>query len=181
MKKIVNLIFALALIVLFCPKSARAQMGEAQQIQWDVTKAANIKSAQEDMWSLLSELDIIALYTKDYIKSVEIKGSELPFERILTFVDGTSRTEKFEQIDQEHKFLSYRFAANSLPAGIEEVSVAVYTKAKGEETEVKWMATITGKNDAKKAMVAKLNAEFEKYATGLINLLKNAVPASRMD
>lgn len=181
MKKIINLMFAFALVVLFNLKTARAQMGEAQQVQWDVTKTANIKSTQEGMWSLLSELDIIALYTKDYIKSAEIKGSDLPFERILTFVDGTSRTENFEQIDQEHKFLSYRFAKNSLPAGIEEVSIAVYTKAKGEETEVKWMAIITGKNDAKKALVAKLNAEFEKYATGLTNLLKNAVPAARMD
>ncbi|WP_316817786.1 hypothetical protein [Pedobacter nyackensis] len=181
MKKIISLVMALGLIVLFSPKSALAQMGEAQQIKWDVSKDALITSKQEDTWSLLSELDLVKLFAKDYIKSVEVKGDELPFERIITFVNGSSRTEDVVQVDQVQKFLVYNFAKKSLPAGIDEVSVAVFTKAKGDNTEVKWMARVTGKNEAKKALVAELATELEKYATGLTTLIKNAVPAAVME
>nr|WP_121269314.1 hypothetical protein [Pedobacter schmidteae] len=181
MKKVINLMFAFTLVVWFSPKTAHAQMGEAQQVQWDVTKVADLKFDQESMWDLLSQLDMVALYTKGYVKSVEIKGTEPQFERVLTFVDGTSRTEKFEQIEQEHKFLAYSFAKNSLPTDIQEVSICVFTKAKGKETEVKWVAKITGKDEAKKALVAKLNAEFGKYVAGLTTVIENSVPATVME
>lgn len=181
MKKIVFAIFALSLVVIASPKHAHAQMEAAQTVQWDVTKVAVVKSNQDGAWSLLANLREIKFYTKDFISDVEIKGSELPFDRIITFADGTKRTEQIDQVDQQHKFMAYRFKENTLPAGITGVHVAVFTKAVDEKTEVKWMVRVEGKSDAKKALVAQLTAEFDKYANGMTELFKNAVPAMKMN
>lgn len=181
MKKIIFAIFALSLVVITSPKHAHAQMGAAQTVQWDVTKVAVVKSSQEGAWNMLANLREIKIYTKDFINDVEIKGSELPFDRIITFADGTKRTEQIDQVDQQYKFMAYRFKENTLPAGITNVHIAVFTKDVDGKAEVKWMARIEGKSDAKKALVAQLTAEFDKYANGITDLFKNSVPAMKMN
>ncbi|MCO4292849.1 SRPBCC family protein [Solitalea sp. MAHUQ-68] len=180
MKKIFSLM-VLGLIIITSPKPAHAQMGAAATIQWDVTKKASIKAEQEAVWSLLSDLKEITLYSKDFIKSAVIKGSSMPFDRVLTFANGTTRVEQIDQIEQEHKFIAYRFTQESLPKGIESAEIAVFTKASGKTTDVEWLARIEGNAEAKKALIAQLTAEFEVYATGMTNLFKNTIPATPMN
>lgn len=172
----------LGFVVIAALNPARAQeMGAAQVAHWDVTKQATIKADQASVWTLISSMKDLELYTKGFIKSVEIKGNELPFDRILTFADGTTRIEQIDQVMSEHKFLSYQIKAESLPTGIKNVSIGLFTKSKGDLTEVSWQAMIEGSNEAKKAFKAQLSAEFDKYATGLTNLFNNAVPAAKMN
>ncbi|AFD08422.1 SRPBCC family protein [Solitalea canadensis] len=181
MKKILFSALILSLVVIASPKHAHAQMGAAQTIQWDITKVAVVKADQDGAWSLLSNLREIKMYTKGYISDVEIKGSELPFDRIITFADGTKRTEQIDQVDQRYKFMAYQFKENSLPAGITQVNIAVFTKAVDDKAEVKWVVRVDGKGDAKKALVAQLTAEIDKYAEGMTNLFKNSIPAMQMN
>jgi len=181
MKKLHCALFVLGFILVAGLNPASAQeMGGAQVAQWDVTKQATINADQATVWELISDLKNIQLYTKGLIKSVEIKGSTLPFDRILTFEDGTKRTEQIDQIMPEHKFLSYQIKSESLPKGIKDVSIGVFTKSKGDVTEVSWQAMIDGANEAKKALKEQLTAEFEKYASGLTDLIKNSTPAAKM-
>ncbi|MNF06774.1 hypothetical protein D3C80_2067980 [compost metagenome] len=77
--------------------------------------------------------------------------------------------------------MAYRFKESSLPAGITNVHIAVFTKPVDGKAEVKWMARIEGKSDAKKALVTQLTAEFDKYANGMTDLFKNSVPAMKMN
>jgi len=180
MRKLFGAIFVL--IVIASVKPAQAQeMGTAQKAQWDVTKEATVKADQETVWELISNLKHIGLYTKDFIKSVEVKGTSLPFDRILTFTDGTTRSEQIEQMERQHKFMSYKISAQSLPKGLKDVTIGVFTKAKGESTELSWLAMVEGEKDAKKAFMAQLTVEFEKYASGITNLINNSVPAAKMN
>jgi len=182
MRKLLGAMFVFGFIVIANVKPAQAQeMGAAQKVQWDITKETTMKIDQETVWELLSNLKHIGSYTKDFIKSVEVKGTSLPFDRILTFTDGTTRSEQIEQIERQHKFISYKISAQSLPKGLKDVTIGIFTKAKGESTEVSWLALIEGEKDAKKAFIAQLTAEFEKYASGMTNLLNNSVPAAKMN
>ncbi|MNE61339.1 hypothetical protein D3C80_1565470 [compost metagenome] len=115
------------------------------------------------------------------VKSVEIKGRSIPFDRVLTFSDGSKRIEQVDQIDKQHKFLSYRFKDESLPKGVVSVSIAVFTKNVNGSTEVKWHADIEGEKEAKKALVEQLNKEFDAYLSGLDNMIKNSVPAQGLE
>lgn len=179
MNKIARII--VIVVALVSMKSAFAQMGAAQKVVWDVTKVTTIPADQMSVWELLSNPKNMEFYTKGFIKSVEIKGTGLPLERIITFENGTTRTEEINQIEMQHKFMSYQLVGESLPKGLEDVSIAVFTKEKGETTEVSWMAMVLGNDkEAKKMLTDQLKVEFEKYAVGLTNLFKNAVPAAKM-
>ncbi|SMD02865.1 SRPBCC family protein [Pedobacter nyackensis] len=182
MKKIYSALFVLGFILLAGLKPASAQeMGGAQAARWDVTKLATVNADQATVWELISNLKNIQLYAKGFIKSVEIKGSTVPFDRIITFEDGTTRTEQIDQVMREYKFLSYQIKAESLPKGLKDVSIGLFTKSKGDSTEVSWQALIEGSNEAKKAFKEQLSVEFEKYASGLTDLIKNSTPAAKMN
>ena len=182
MKKIFSALFVLGFIFGTGLKSASAQeMGGAQVARWDVTKQITLKADQATVWELISNLKGIDVYTKGFIKSVEIKGSTVPFDRIITFEDGTTRTEQIDQIMREYKFLSYQIKAESLPKGLKDVSIGVFTKSKDDSTEISWQAMIEGDKEVKKAFMVQLSAEFEKYASGLTGLIKNSIPAAKLN
>ncbi|UKJ07645.1 hypothetical protein [Solitalea lacus] len=181
MKKIISLIVLLGLIVIASPKPAQAQMAAAQQVSWDVSKIATVKAEQDAVWDLLSNLKEITVYGKGTVKSVEIIGTSLPYDRVLTFSDGAKRKEQIDQIDQRYKFMAYRFKDESLPKGIEKVSIAVFTKDNNGNTEVKWLARIEGNKDAKMSLVEQLTKEAEVYLSGMANLFNNAIPAMKMN
>ncbi|MNK14974.1 Polyketide cyclase / dehydrase and lipid transport [compost metagenome] len=182
MKKIYSAILVLGFVALAGINPARAQaMGGAQVATWDVTKQTTVKADKQTVWKFISNSKDIEVYTKGFIKSVEIKGTEVPFERIITFTDGTTRTEEIQQLQREGKFVSYQIKAESLPKGVKDVCLGLFiTKSNGDVTEVSWQAMIMGDNEAKKAFKAQLTAEFEKYAAGLTDFFNKATPAAKM-
>ncbi|SMO56459.1 SRPBCC family protein [Solitalea koreensis] len=181
MKKTLLAIFILSLVAILSPKRSHAQMGTAQTVEWDVTKIAIVKADQESAWNLLSNLKKITVSSKGFVKSAEIKGSDLPCDRVLIFADGSTRTEEIKQIDQNYKFLVYGIKKESLPKDVESATIAVFTKSKDGMTEVKWLARIEGKAEAKQALKAQLETEFSQYSSGIINLFSTSIPAAKVN
>jgi carbon monoxide dehydrogenase subunit G len=178
MKRI--LLFLLFLIGLSAFK-ASAQMGQAQTIKWDVSKEVTLNMPQDELWDMLRKPEMLKKAANGYLTSIVITDPTFPVSRNLVFSDGSKRTETVKQLDEQYKFMVIQLGTASLPQGVTEAEIAIFTKAKENQSSISWMAKIVGKDEGKKSLMAQLTTEFDNYAAGFEKMTKKSIPATRMN
>lgn len=178
MKKI---ILSLLLLTGLSAIKANAQMEAAQKINYEVNKEATINMPQDQVWEILNQPELLKKASNGYATSIKITDPTFPVVREVIFADGSKRTETVKQLEQEHKFMVIQVGNDYLPKGVTEAEIVIFTRNKDTQCLINWRAKIKGNNEGKKALVEKLTAEFNSYATGFDLLTKKAIPATRMN
>jgi hypothetical protein len=178
MKKIV--LFLVLLTGLLATK-APAQMGAAQKITYDINKQAIVNMAQDQVWEILNQPELLQKASNGYASSITVKDANFPVVREVVFADGSKRTETIKQVDMQYKFMVIQLDNVSLPKGVSEGEILVFTRDKDAKCEILWKARIKGSDDGKKVLMEKLNAEFDAYAIGLDKQTKKSIPATPMN
>lgn len=178
MKKI---IFSLLLLTGLSAYKASAQMGAAQKVKWDVEKDADINMELDAVWNIFQNNELLKKASNGYVSAIEVIDTAMPISRKVVFSNGGDRLESITQNEAHNKLIAIDFADSNLPKGIKAAQYAIFFKANGGKTNVKWRAMVKGDNDAKQALMKQLNAEFDSYATGLDKMTKTSIPAVKMN
>lgn len=176
-----RIILSLMLLTGLSAITAKAQMGEAQTIKWDVSKDVTLNISQDIAWEILNQPEMLVKASNGYVTSIVVTDAKFPVSRDVFFADGSKRSETIKQMEKEHKFMVIQLAEASLPKGVKEAEFAIFTKAKGDLSTISWTALIIGNAEGKKALMEQLKAEFESYAAGFDKMAKNSVPATPMN
>jgi hypothetical protein len=178
MKKII-----LSLLVLtgLSAYKANAQMGEAQKLKWDIEKSVDINMEPDAIWEVFNNNDLLKKASNGYVSAIEVLDASMPVSRKIVFSSGGTRTENITQNEAHNKLIAISFSDSNLPKGIKSAQFAIFFKAKDSKTNVMWRALVKGDEDAKKALIAQLTAEFDSYAVGLDKMTKKSIPATRMN
>jgi hypothetical protein len=161
-------------------KSVYAQMGAAAPIKWDLSKEVAFNMEQSRAWEILNSPELLKIAANGYLTSMTISDPTFPVSRDLVFTDGTKRSESIVQLDQEYKFMKITINKASLPKGITEAEIIIFTRPKGDKTNIMWGAVLKGNEEAKKAMVGQLTAEFDSYVAGFEKMTKS-IPAMKLN
>ena len=178
MKKIV---LSLLLLISLSAVKAYAQMGAAQAVKWDINKSVDINMELDMTWEVFSNNDLLKKASNGYVSAIEVIDANAPVSRKIVFSNGGSRLENITQNEPHNKLIAIDFADTNLPKGIKSAQFAIFIKAKDSKTNVTWRALVKGDEEAKKALIAQLTAEFDNYATGLDKMTKKSIPAARMN
>lgn len=178
MKKIIS-----AVLLLICLSGVKtyAQMEAAQKIKWDVEKSTDVNMEMDAVWDIFSNNDLLKKASGGYVSAIEVVDANMPISRKIVFANGGTRLENITQSEAHNKLIAIDFADTNLPKGIKSAQYVLFIKAKDSKTNVMWRAVIKGDAEAKKALIAQLNAEFDSYATGLDAMTKKSIPAARMN
>lgn len=160
---------------------ANAQMGEAQKVKWDIEKNVDINMELDATWEIFSNNDLLKKASNGYVSAIEVVDANMPVSRKIVFSNGGSRTENITQSEAHNKLIAISFSDSNLPKGIKSAQYAIFFKAKDTKTNVMWRALVKGDEEARKALIAQLTAEFDSYAAGLDKMTKKSVPAVRMN
>ena len=171
MKKITVL---LCLVIgLIGAKRGEAQMAAAKTIVWDVKINVDVKASKGDVWRLLNDNEKLQHLSNGYVRSVKTIDQELVVSREIVFTNGKKRSETIVQTDVVNKFMVIKINKASLPKGIKNAEIAIFTKDIDEEnTNILWVAKIEGKKSQKQMLIDQLKAEFESYAKGFSSVKK---------
>jgi hypothetical protein len=158
-----------------------AQMGAAQKVKWDVEKNVEINMEMDMVWDIFTSNEQLQKASNGYVSAIEVIDPKFPMSRKITFSNGGNRFENITQSEAHNKLIAISFSDTNLPKGIKSAEYAIFIKAKDSKTSVMWRAKMQGNEEAKKALIAQLNAEFDSYAIGLEKLNKKSIPAARMN
>lgn len=158
-----------------------AQMAAAQKIKWDIEKNVEINMEMDMVWDIFTNNEQLQKASNGYVSAIEVVDPKFPMSRKITFSNGGNRFENITQSEAHNKLIAISFSDTHLPKGIKSAEYAIFIKAKDSKTSVMWRAKVQGNEEAKKALIAQLNAEFESYAIGLEKLNKKSIPAARMN
>ncbi|MNK03517.1 hypothetical protein D3C87_213660 [compost metagenome] len=178
MKKI---ILSLLLLTGLSTIKANAQMAAATKVKWDVEKDVLIDMEMDNVWEVFSNNELLKKASNGYVTAIEATNPNMPVSRKIVFSNGASREENITQSEAHNKLIAISFSDTSLPKGIKSAEYAIFIKAKESKTAVIWRAKINGNEEAKKALIAQLTAEFDSYAVGLDKMTKKSIPAARMN
>lgn len=178
MKKI---LLALLLLTSVSAVKTYGQMEAAQKIKWDLDKSVDINMELDMTWEVFSNNELLKKASNGYVSAIEVIDANSPISRKIVFSNGGSRVENITQSEPHNKLIAIDFADTNLPKGIKSAQFAIFLKAKDSKTNVTWRAMVKGDDEAKKALIAQLNAEFDSYANGLDKMTKKTVPAARMN
>ncbi|MDO5980955.1 hypothetical protein [Flavivirga spongiicola] len=169
MKKITTVLFLL--LGLIGGKKASAQMGGAQKITWDVDVDVDVKASKSAVWGFLNNNEVLQSYSNGYIKSIRA----IDESREIIFTNGKKRSETIVQTDGVNKFMVIKVNKVSLPKGIKNVRIGIFTKDKGEKkSNIHWVAKIEGGKSEKQILMKQLKAEFDSYVKGFSDI-KNGI------
>ncbi|SMC59727.1 SRPBCC family protein [Pedobacter africanus] len=178
MKKI---ILSLLMLTSFSAYKANAQMGAAQKVKWDIEKEADINMELDAVWDVFQNNELLKKASDGYVSAIEVIDANMPISRKIGFSNGGNRLENITQNEAHNKLIAIDFVDSNLPKGIKAAQYAIFFKANGSKTNVKWRALVSGDSDAKQALVKQLTAEFDSYAAGLEKMTKKSIPAVRMN
>lgn len=178
MKKI---LLSILLLTAFSAIKVNAQMAAAQKVHYDLSKDAVINMPQDEVWDMLNNAELLQKASNGYVTSIIVTDPNFPVEREITFANGTKRKETIKQLDKQYKFMVIQLGTESLPRGIKEAEVCIFTKNKDTSCDVNWKARIKGNAEDKKALMEQLTAEFDNYVIGFDKLTKKSIPAIRMN
>lgn len=178
MKKI---ILSLLLLTGLSTIKANAQMGAATKVKWDIEKDVVIDMEMDNVWDVFNNNELLKKASNGYVSAIEVIDANMPISRKIVFSNGGSRLENITQNEAHNKLIAINFSDTSLPKGIKSAEYAIFIKAKDSKTAVIWRAKINGKEEAKKALIEQLTAEFDSYAVGLDKMTKKSIPAARMN
>ncbi|WP_316788288.1 SRPBCC family protein [Pedobacter frigoris] len=178
MKKI---ILSLLFLTSLTSVKTYAQMGAAQAVKWDISKSVDINMELDMTWEVFSNNEMLKKASNGYVSSIEVLDANSPVSRKIVFSNGGSRIENITQNEPHNRLIAIDFADTNLPKGIKSAEFAIFIKAKDSKTNVTWRALIKGDEEAKKALIAQLTAEFDSYALGLEKMTKKSIPAARMN
>lgn len=178
MKKI---ILSILLLTGLSAIKANAQMAAATKVKWDVEKDIVIDMEMDNVWDIFNNNELLKKASNGYTSAIEVIDANMPVSRKIIFSNGSSRIENITQNEAHNKLISINFSDTGLPKGIKSAEYAIFIKAKDSKTAVVWRAKINGSEEAKKALIAQLTAEFNSYATGLDKMTKKSIPATRMN
>lgn len=159
---------------------AYAQMGAATPIKWDVNKEVAFNMEQHRAWEILNSVDLLKIAANGYLSSIKISDPAFPVGRDIVFSDGTKRSESITQLDQQYKFMNIAINKASLPKGVTSADITIFTKSKGDKTNIQWGAVVKGNEEGKKAMISQLTAEFDSYIAGFEKMTKS-IPAMKLN
>ena len=169
MKKITIALFLI--LGLIGGKKVWAQMAGAQKVTWDVEIRVDVKAAKGDVWRFINDNEKLQYYSNGYVKSVKTIDEELVVSRDIVFSNGKKRSETIVQTDYVNKFMVIKINKASLPKGIKNAEIAIFTKEIDDEnSNIQWLAKIEGNKSKKKILIKQLKAEFESYAKGFGNI-----------
>lgn len=178
MKKIILSLLLLTGVTVF---KTNAQMEAAQKVKWDVEKSADINMEMDAVWEVFNNNELLKKASNGYVSAIEVIDATMPISRKIVFSNGGSRSEIITQNEAHNKLIAIDFNDTNLPKGIKDAQYAIFIKAKDNKTNIMWRALIKGDEEAKKALIAQLNAEFDSYATGFDKMTKKSIPAARMN
>jgi hypothetical protein len=179
MKKIIISCLFLVLCVLGGSR-AYAQMEASTPIKWDINKEVAFEMEQSRVWEILNSVDLLKIAANGYLSSMKISDPTFPVGRDIVFSDGTKRSESITQLDQQYKFMNIAINKESLPKGVTSAEITIFTKAKGDKTNIQWGAVVKGNEEGKKAMISQLTAEFDSYIAGFEKMTKS-IPAAKLN
>lgn len=178
MKKIILSILLLSTLSVI---RSKAQMPAAQKVKWDVEKSAEINMEMDAVWDIFNNNELLKKASNGYVNAIEVLDATMPISRKIVFSNGGSRSEIITQNEAHNKLIAIDFADTNLPKGIKAAQYAIFIKAKDSKTSIMWRALIKGDEEAKKALIAQLTAEFDAYAIGFDKMTKKSIPAIRMN
>lgn len=156
-------------------------MGAAQKISYDIDKEIIINMPQDGVWEILNQPDLLKKASNGYVTSVTVTDANFPVEREVVFSDNSKRKESIKQLDKQYKFMVIQLGTESLPKGVNEAEIMIFTKDKDKQCQINWKALVKGNSEGKKALIEKLTAEFNSYAAGFEKLTKNVIPAASLN
>ncbi|MEQ7798918.1 hypothetical protein ABDJ41_03805 [Pedobacter sp. ASV1-7] len=178
MKKI---ILGLLLLTSVSAVKTYAQMGAATKVNWDIEKNIEINMEMDLVWDIFASNEQLQKASNGYVSAIEVVDPNFPMSRKISFKNGGHRFENITQSEAHNKLIAISFSDTDRPKGIKSAQYAIFIKAKGNQTSVMWRAKVDGNQEAKKALVAQLNAEYDSYAQGLEKMTKKVIPAARMN
>jgi len=144
-----------------------AQMAEAQQSIWDISEEAKVNTTQYAVWNYLNDAKMLKQLSNGYVKSVSIIEDNTPPSIKVLFTKGNNRSGKIVQSDVVNKFMVIKINKESLPKGVKEGEIAIFTKSEGKnKSSINWKAKIVGNKQGKQILFNQLKAEFEAYKIG---------------
>ncbi len=146
-------------------QKAHAQMEAAEPVKWDLTQECKLNISQDALWVILTDVKQLAPLSNGFVSSITDKGKNA---RVVTFADGSKRTENVTQSDTENKFMVIEFSKESLPEGISDAQIAIFTREQNDKSTLVWRVRITGKDKSKQSLIARLKEEFSNYQTGFV-------------
>jgi carbon monoxide dehydrogenase subunit G len=163
-KTVILLSFVIGLIA---TKNVEAQMAAAGKIVWDVEINVDVKTSKGAVWRLINDNEQLQKHSNGYVKSVKTIDEELVVSKEIIFANGKKRTETIAQTDYVNKFMVIQINKSSLPKGIKNAEIAIFTKdIDDDNSNILWVAKIEGKKSSKQKLMDQLKAEFESYAIG---------------
>lgn len=178
-------LYGMVLVLFLLTRSeAIAQMAAAQPTQWNIERSLEAPVSRDSVWTLLKDYSLVSVLSNGFVKSIINKDDIMPILRVTTFSDGNEREELLSQLDEQYRFLVYKIKDNSLPKGIQQASIAVFTVEKTDSiSEVLWRVIVKGAEREKADFLELLNIEVAQYIKGFDNYLNNkpnTVPAVSM-
>ncbi|NQX39362.1 hypothetical protein SAMN05421820_102264 [Pedobacter steynii] len=159
---------------------AYAQMAAATPIKWDLNKEVSFNMEQYRAWEILNSVDLLKIAANGYVSSIKVSDPAFPVGRDIVFSDGTKRSESITQLEHQHKFMNIAINKASLPKGVTSAEITIFTKSKGDKTNIQWGAVVKGNEEGKKAMISQLTAEFDAYIAGFEKMTKS-IPAAKLN
>ncbi len=163
-KTIVSLFLLLGLI---STNKTFAQMASSKKIAWDIDKKVDVNVSQNTAWEFLNDVKMLKQLSNGYVTSAT-KGSKGNLVSInLVFLNGIVRTETIVQTDIVNKFMVIEISKESLPKGVINAEIAIFTNTKDDgNSSVNWKAKIDGENPGKQILMDQLNTEIGAYTVG---------------
>jgi hypothetical protein len=169
MKKI-SIVLVL-LLSLIAREKVFAQMEATQKTTWDVNVSTGVKAYKGSVWRFLNDNEMLQRYSNGYVKSVKRISKEPQVSREIVFSNGNKRSESIVQADYVHKFMVIRICKASLPKGIKNAEIAIFTAdIDDDNSNIQWKAKIEGSKSKKENFIKQLKAEFSAYAKGFGNI-----------
>lgn len=158
------------LILVLGVSKANAQMGEAQQMQWDWDSVVSFKTSAGAVWDVLKETQKWNEISNGFVKSVTVKGEHPNQVRELSFADGRARKDEVAQFQPEYKMVVIQLS-KPLPQGIEEGMMAFFITGEGSEAKLRITMVVKGEVAARKKLIEELSREGAAYFAGIGNRL----------
>lgn len=148
-------------------KPIYAQMAAAQQMDWTLDVELVVPIERDSLWSLMKDYALAHKLSEGYIISIVDQDSSRPILREVTFANGSKREELLTQVDEQHRFLVFKYKDTSLPKGIKSVHFAFFTKEIDDlNSKINWLVRVDGDKGAKEALVKQLGIEMQSYKVG---------------
>ena len=163
-----TIVLIVLVIGFFGINKMEAQMAAAKKIMWDVKVVAKVNTYKGAAWRIITDDEKFPSVSNGTIKSVTTNEEGLDPIREVVFTNGNTRSETIIQTDYVYKFMVIKINKNSLPQGIKNAEIAVFTnEVDDDNSTITWTAKIEGKKSAKQKLKTQLKSEFESYAKGL--------------